>query len=261
MKPLILITNDDGVYSPGIKATIEAVMDLGDIVMAAPIRQQTGMGRSFPRTEDLGIIETVEIATKRGKVTAYGVHGSPAYAVVHGILELAPRKPDLCISGINYGENLGMVLTCSGTVGAVLEANSHGIPGIAVSAELDYSKQRTMDYPDYSWEISQAVTKYWTEKVVEKGMPKGVDMLNINVPVDVWSVEDYRITELEQQNYYVFQRPGEREFGEPVQIEAKVDVDEETLKVGSDIHTIYIERKISVTPLQWNMSAAIPEHW
>lgn len=95
------------------------------IIVAAPANQQTSMGRAFPRTDSLGIIQKKEICVNGKMQEGYGIYGSPAYAVDHGVLELAERKPDICLSGINYGENLGTNLTCSGTVGAILEASTH----------------------------------------------------------------------------------------------------------------------------------------
>ena len=129
-RPLILVTNDDGIHSPGLYAAAQAAAKIGDVLIAAPHTQQTGMGRSFPRCPDDGIIEEIDVQERMreefwyeemydGEIRAYAVHGSPARAVAHGVLELADRKPDLCVSGINYGENLGTCLTCSGTMGAL----------------------------------------------------------------------------------------------------------------------------------------------
>ena len=139
MKPLIIVTNDDGVYSPGLCAAAEAVQDLGDLLVVAPRFQQTSMGRSFPKSKDVGIIEKIKIMLNGCEIEAYGVHGSPAHAVSHGILELAYRKPDLCISGINYGENLGLSISCSGTIGAAFEADSYDIPSIAISRQASWN--------------------------------------------------------------------------------------------------------------------------
>lgn len=260
MKPLILITNDDGVFSPGLKAAVEAVMDFADVIISAPLKQQTGMGRAFPRTETQGIIKKTILETEHGLITAYGVDGSPAYAAAHGVLELAPRKPDLCISGINYGENVGMVLSCSGTVGAMLEANTHGVPGLALSAAIDLSQQRTSDYPEYDWTAAKEVTRTWARKVLEKGMPAGVEMFNINIPVCPDDPHQYRITRLEDQNYYVFQRPGRRDFEKTYELRAKLQIMEEKLHTNSDIYTICIENMVSVTPLTWDMSVGISEY-
>lgn len=254
MKPLILITNDDGVFSPGLKAAVEAVIDLGEILICAPITQQTAMGRAFPRTPDLGIVEEVELKLGDKRVTAYGVHGSPAYAVAHGVMELAERMPDFCISGINYGENLGRILTCSGTVGAILEADSYGIPGIAVSAQIDYRVQRNSDYPKYQWEGAKKAVRDWTENFLTCGMPEGVNYYNINLPEVMGAEPAYRITRLSRQNYYVFQKPEPRDLSKPYQLQAKLQVDESKLDKNSDIYAIYVDKVISVTPMTWDMS-------
>ena len=132
----ILLTNDDGIQSPGLWAAAEALSELGFVTVAAPRDQSSGMGRSLPSSSD-GIIRT-EVVQIRGKEwTVYAVGGSPAQAVLHGILEIMPQPPDLVVSGINYGENVATGITISGTVGAALEAASHGIPGLAMSLETD----------------------------------------------------------------------------------------------------------------------------
>ena len=254
MKPLIMITNDDGVYSPGLKAAVEAVIDLADVVIAAPIEQQTGMGRSFPRTADQGMIEQLMLDISGQRVPAYGVHGSPAYAAAHGVLELSPRKPDLCISGINYGENLGMVLTCSGTIGAAMEACSHGVPGLALSAQIEISKHRDRRYPEYSWQTAGKVTRYWAEKILAEGMPEQVDIFNINIPEGAEDYMDYRLTRQSRQNYFEFRKPDERDFSEPYELKADVRVQKDLLSENTDIHVMYVEKKISVTPLSYDMS-------
>jgi len=103
MKSYFLITNDDGIQSPGLLALSEAVSDLGELLIVAPSFQQTGMGRSFPQDESIGIIEEKILMVNDDSTKSYGVYGSPAQAVAYGILELSHRKPDLCLCGINYG--------------------------------------------------------------------------------------------------------------------------------------------------------------
>src|SRR5512136_1048581 len=132
--PLILMTNDDGIHSPGLHAAVKAVCDLGMVVVAAPRRQQTGASRSYPPVIDKRIYRE-EIPVNCHTVVAYGMETSPAQAVLSALLDLVPRKPDLLISGINYGENLGTGVTISGTIGAAIEAASVGVPGLAVSLE------------------------------------------------------------------------------------------------------------------------------
>lgn len=259
MKPLILITNDDGIYSPGLRAAAEAVADLGELLIAAPHSQQTSMGRAFPRTADLGIIETTSLMIHGKSIKAYAVHGSPAYAVAHAVLEIADRKPDLCISGINYGENLGTVATCSGTLGAAFEANSHGIPAIASSLQMPISLQRKTDYSPADWGAASHITRKTAEFVLKKGMPKGVSILNINVPHKPKCSQDYRITRQSHQNYFDFIRPEQRDFSKRFELKSHLYVDLETLEPDSDIYAVYLKKVISVTPMTWDMTARVLE--
>ncbi|MDD2980706.1 MAG: 5'/3'-nucleotidase SurE [Hespellia sp.] len=255
MKKLILITNDDGIRSPGLKAAAEAADAYGDLLIAAPIGQQTGMGRAFPRTEDQGIIEKIPLNINGREQIGYGVHGSPSYAVAHGVLELADRKPDLCISGINYGENMGMVLTCSGTVGAAIEAVSHGIPGIAVSLEADLSFQRMNEYPDISWDKSKEVLDMWIGKVIREGMPEKTDILNINIPLALEDSRLFRVTVQSRQNYFCFIKPQSRDFSQSFKLNSERKVDMMSLEKNSDIYATYVEHVTSVTPITCDMSA------
>lgn len=254
MKPLILITNDDGIRSPGLIAAAEAVADIGDILIAAPHTQQTGMGRAFPRMEDTGMIEEEAVEIRGWPVRAYGVHGSPAFAVAHGILELSGRRPDLCISGINYGENMGAVLTCSGTLGAAFEAVSHGVPAIAVSLEADLDIQRSNEFRAADFGPSMELLRIWTARVLEEGMPKHVDILNINVPAAPRHPGEYRITAQSRQNYFEFIRPGKRDLHRPFSLRSRLHVDEETLEKDSDIYAVYVDKTASVTPVNIVMS-------
>ena len=132
---LILVTNDDGIQSPGLWAAAGALLPLGRVVIAAPREQQTSTGRSLPVSSDGRILAyPLEIAGQT--LEAYSVGGTPAQAVLHAVLEILPERPDLVVSGINYGENVGSGVTISGTVGAALEAGALGIPALAVSLQM-----------------------------------------------------------------------------------------------------------------------------
>src|SRR5512139_2704864 len=135
-KPQILLTNDDGIQSPGLWAAAEALSELGFVHVVAPRDQFSGAGRSLPSTSD-GILTEQQVLIHGKAWTVYSVGGTPAQAVLHGILEIMPSRPDLVVSGINYGENLGTGITVSGTVGAALEAAAMGIPALAISLETD----------------------------------------------------------------------------------------------------------------------------
>ncbi|MBW7573332.1 5'/3'-nucleotidase SurE [Caproiciproducens faecalis] len=254
-KPLILITNDDGIHSPGLRAAAEAVADLGELLIVAPHCQQTSMGRAFPRTNDLGIIETTFLTINGVPTKAYAVHGSPAYAVAHAVLELADRKPDLCVSGINYGENLGTVVTCSGTLGAAFEANSHEIPAIAASLQIPLHLQRKTDYSPADWNAAAEITRRAAQAVLKDGMPDGATVLNINVPDQLRDVDHYHITRQSHQNYFCFIRPEKRDFSKKFELKSQLSVDMDTLEPDSDIYAVYIDKAISITPMTWNMTA------
>src|SRR5512138_3598745 len=132
----ILLTNDDGIQSPGLWAAAEALAKLGFVHVAAPREQFSGAGRSLPSTSD-GRIDVRERTVNSQLWKVHSVGGAPAQAVQHAILEILPERPDLVVSGINYGENVGSGVTISGTVGAALEAASFGIPALAVSLEVE----------------------------------------------------------------------------------------------------------------------------
>lgn len=257
MKPLILITNDDGVNSPGISAVAEAVQDLGELLIVAPMFQQTGMGRSLPKEGSVGIIKKVKIMVNGRKIDAYGVHGSPALAVSHGVLELTDRKPDLCISGINYGENLGLSLTCSGTLGAAFEADSHGIPSIAVSQEADLSIQRSDEYKSMNWEVAKKVTKQVTNEVLKSWFPEGIRIFNINVPDSATCKTEIRVTSQSRNNHSVFIKPEKRDLETSYILKSKLDVDIEKTEKCSDIYAFLFDKVISITPLTCDLSTMI----
>jgi 5'-nucleotidase len=254
IKPLILITNDDGVYSPGLWAVIESVRDLAELLIVAPITQQTSMGRSFTKGPDVGIIEKLVLSIEDTDVIAYGVHGSPALAVSHGVLELCERKPDLCISGINYGENLGLSITCSGTVGAAFEADSHGIPSIAVSRQVDLSIQHSNEFVDLDWTACKFVTRKIVKEVLKNGFPSRTSILNINVPDTATEFTEIRITRQGRHNYSAFIQPEIRDFSKSYTLKARIDLNIEDIDQGSDIFAIAFDKVISITPLTWDLS-------
>lgn len=253
-RPLILITNDDGIGSPGLKAAVRGALQVGDVFVSAPHCQQTAMGRAFPRIQDLGIIEERAYEVNHVQVPAYAVHGSPAYAAAYGILELAPRKPDLCISGINYGENLGMTLTSSGTLGAAFEASSQGVPAIAVSVQADLSLHRSEKFPDHDWTVPEQVVARWAFWMLYHRREQRIDVLNINIPCKIQSADDYRITTQSRQNWIEFCPPPDRDHDRPFSLKTECRVDEWSLEKESDIYAVYTDHMISVTPLSTVMS-------
>ncbi len=130
---LILITNDDGIESPGLRAAAETVAGLGKIIIAAPSTQQTAMSRALCGAKN-EYFRLIDFPVEQNNITAYHIDASPAMTVQHAYNVLFnERKPDLIISGINYGENLGWDSMLSGTLGAAFQGASQGTPSIAVS--------------------------------------------------------------------------------------------------------------------------------
>ena len=189
------------------------------------------------------------------KIDACGVHGSPAHAVSYGILELVYKKPDLCISGINYGENLGLSVTCSGTIGAAFEANSYDIPSIAISREANLNIQHSSNYQEMNWDIAKQTIVDIASEVLKNGLPNGISILNINIPNEATYTTDIRITKQSRFNYSTFKKPEVRDFNTSYTLKSKLDVDIEKTEKNSDIYAFYFDKVISITPLTWNLSA------
>jgi 5'-nucleotidase len=252
--PLILVTNDDGMDSPGLHAAAEGVADLGDLLLVAPATQQTAMSRAIVTDARAGVIKRTEMHIAGRVVPAYAVTGSPVMAVAHAVLELADRPIALCVSGINYGENIGGAIGVSGTVGAAFEADTHGIPAIAAAITAQVSEWRTAGTVD--WTAARHFTWLLARQVLQDGMPEGVSVLNLNVPRGATTRTELRRTRQSQQPYYVPRAPDQgRPLGQPYQLRIEVVVDRDRLEPGTDIHAIVCDQVASVTPLTWQMTA------
>lgn len=165
----ILVSNDDGIFSPGIKALGLAMRALGEVFVVAPDMEQSAVGHGITVRRPLRFKHTQSAGF--GEIPAYRVDGTPADCVVLGVHLLG--RPDLVVSGINLGVNLGLDLTHSGTVAAALEGASLGIPSIAFS--LDTSGE-VLDFQEAArWALAIA------RAVGERGLPPGV-LLNVNFP-------------------------------------------------------------------------------
>jgi 5'-nucleotidase len=255
MKPLILITNDDGIYSPGLHALAEVGLALGDIVICAPLEQQTSMSRAKPRLKNNGVIHEVKLMLSGAFHIGYAVDTTPALCVVHGVQELADRKVDLCLSGINYGENLGYSFTSSGTLGACLEAQAFGIPGIAVSLETPTTLNHTREYEPMDWRASKHFTLQFARRILEKGLPAGVGMLNLNVPLDATEDTPVRWTRHSDLNYYQwFEQDRTRDRSKPYRLRTDKLL-EQHFESDSDAYALAVERAVSVTALARNITA------
>ncbi|MDF1617877.1 5'/3'-nucleotidase SurE [Petrocella sp. FN5] len=253
-KKLVLLTNDDGIGSPGLKALAEALDPLCELLIVAPRFQQTGMGRGALSGDQVGIIQKLTLNINGKELKAYSVYGSPAQSVVHGILELTNKKPDYCISGINYGENLGLAFTCSGTLGATFEADSWGIPAIAFSRSIPHQYQKSEDFMTLDWEIEKVMVQRLISDILEKGMPDQVKILNVNFPTNMTSNTEVRMTKQAYMNYGNYIHPGQRDYSQGHQLEWRINNRLHEAPKDSDIYAIHFDQVISVTPMTSLMS-------
>jgi len=254
-KRQILLTNDDGIRSPGLWAAAEALSTLGFVTVAAPREQSSGTGRSLPLNSD-GII-TAETVTVNGKQwTVYSVGGSPAQVIEHGVLEIMPHAPDLVVSGINYGENVGPCITVSGTIGAAMEGAAMGFPAMAVSLETD-----SRHYFSYSTDVDFSAAAHFSLQfarlLLEKRFPADMDFLKIDVPCDATPRTAWRLTRLSRRRYFLPTPPPRRAQGEPGRIGFEVRADFTGEPQDSDVYTLRLRREVSVTPLSLDATARV----
>lgn len=249
--PLILLTNDDGIASPGLRALIEAVADLGEVLVVAPRHQQSSTGRALGR---IGPLQREALSANGHAISAYSVDGTPASAVRVGLLLAARRPVSLLIAGINYGENMGTGVTISGTVCCAIEAASFGVPALAVSLETDaahhFSHSDAVDFAG-----AAAIARRAAQHALSHPLPAGADLLKIDVPSDATPDTPWRLTRLTRQRYYepaVTSGPD----GQPRLSGYYRHVDTTTLEPDSDARALLIDRVVSVCPLTIDLSAS-----
>ena len=254
-RPLILLTNDDGIESPGLRAAAEAVFDLGDILIAAPRQQQSSMGRSlWGNRDDCLLPWAFELHGQR--VPAYACNAAPALTVLHAMHVLcAERRPALVVAGINYGENLGCNVTLSGTVGAALEAASLGAPALAMSLQTDVDAHYR--HGDENWTWAKHFTRLFARRMLRQRMPLDVDVLNVNVPRGATADTPTRITRLSRQSYFSIQMDAPGLHSSINDGRVGVFLDPARIEAGSDIHAIAVERVVSATPLSLDLTSRV----
>ncbi|WP_282134204.1 5'/3'-nucleotidase SurE [Seonamhaeicola maritimus] len=241
-KPLILVTNDDGINAPGIRTLIKVMNTIGDVVVVAPDSPQSGMGHAITVDTTLYVNK---IVIDDGPQTEYRCSGTPADCVKLAIRELLGRTPDLCVSGINHGSNSSINVVYSGTMSAAVEAGIEGIPAIGFSL-LDYAW-------DANFEASKSFVESITKQVLKNKLPNGI-VLNVNIPniseneikgVKVcrqaranWVEEfDKRINPMGKDYYWL--------TGKFVNLDAGEDTDEHALENGY----------VSIVPVQFDLTA------
>lgn len=254
-KPQILLTNDDGILSPGLWAAAAALSKLGFVTVTAPREQSSGMGRSLPSTSD-GIIEEQRVQVNGQEWTVFSIGGSPGQTVLHGVLEVMKKKPDLVVSGINYGENIATGITISGTVGAAMEGAALGIPSIAVSLEAapEY-------HLSYSEEISFLVAAEFTARIgrllLKKKFPQDVDLLKVDVPSDATVDTPWQLTRVSRQKYYESLAPVRESWSERGALNYREAGIFDNEPEDTDVYVLKKKRMVSVSPLSLDLTSRV----
>ncbi|MFV8281142.1 5'/3'-nucleotidase SurE [Christiangramia marina] len=242
-KPLILVTNDDGITAPGIRTLIEVMKEIGDVVVVAPDSPQSGMGHAITISDTL-FCEQVTIKESY-KHKEYSCSGTPADCVKIATQEILDRKPDLCVSGINHGSNSSINVIYSGTMSAAVEAGIEGIPAIGFSL-LDYSLNA-------DFEPARKYVKAIVRNTLKNGLPEGV-VLNVNIPkLDAGDIKGLKVCRQAnahwEEEFDKRRSPQGRDYywltGTFVNKDVGKDTDEQALADGY----------VSIVPVQFDLTA------
>ncbi|MGB9708418.1 5'/3'-nucleotidase SurE [Infirmifilum uzonense] len=236
----ILLTNDDGPFSPGLAILREAVKDLGQVFTVVPETPKSATG--------LGLTLHKPVRVNKLKVDQehiYLVSGTPS-DVIYIAMNVVTGKPDLVVSGVNIGDNLSVqVILSSGTLGAVLQASIEGIPGVAFSASVDSPEE--LEEPEYRKFITRT-SRIILESLLKTGFPEGVDALNVNFPPVITSEVVVARPARRRFSTAVVKRrdPQGRPYywlyGQPVEVEK-----------DTDVYAVLEDGKIAITPISLGM--------
>ena len=250
-RPLVLFTNDDGIASPGLWSVARAFEPTAEILICAPMRQQSGTGRSLTGSSTGAVVPT------EGKgLPAFSVDGTPAQSVQHGVMEVATRMPDLVVSGINYGENCGNGVTISGTVGAALEAACFGIKAIAVSQLTDHNLHHSYSR-EVDFNAAAYFTKIFADWFLQNEMPFDVDFLKIDLPANATLATPWRITRLSKKRVYYPTVPDRQTSYAPQSFGYTMTLDPTQAEPDSDVYAVFVDKVVSVTPMSLDMTSRV----
>jgi 5'-nucleotidase len=246
-RPLILITNDDGIDAPGLRNLIAFVRDIGDLVVVAPEKGMSGMSHAITVREPLRLRKLRE---EKGLIE-YSCNGTPVDAVKLGEKLVLKKNPNLLLSGINHGSNASVNILYSGTMGAVLEGCMIGLPSIGFSLL------------DYAYDADFAPSETWVRRIVrmvlEKGLPQGV-CLNVNIPaVPLEEIKGMKVVRQAdgawEETFEARQDPYHQDY---FWLSGKFN----ERKNGSDTDLVVLREKfISIVPVQYDLTAhaALPK--
>lgn len=244
----ILLTNDDGIYSKGLKAAYEVLKELGEVFIVAPAAQKSAVGRS------ISIMHPIRVSKLNiNDMEVYAVDGTPADSVIIGVYEIVREIPDLTVCGINLGENLSTeAATTSGTVCAALEAITQGSKAIAISQQMPDRYKFSLNV-EIDFSFAKKVLRWLAKKVVERG----VDLvLNVNIPANPNG--KIALTRLAKKMYRTSVEKRFDPRGKEYYWICGVEI--EDAEDGTDINAL---RKgyVSITPISLDITANVSLEW
>ncbi|MDP4175119.1 MAG: 5'/3'-nucleotidase SurE [Bacteroidota bacterium] len=237
----ILVSNDDGIDSPGIQALVKALSEIAEVTVVAPHAEQSAAGHSITMQVPLRISKYY----KDGEFFGYAINGTPADCVKIGIRNIMKSLPDIVVSGINHGSNTAINIIYSGTVSAAREAAIMDVPSIAISITNTAAKNF-----DFAGKVAQKICKLVVKK--EEDLPKGT-LLNVNIPdVPIEEIKGFLLTKQGKSKwddlYEERKDPQGRNYywlkGDLVEVDRELDTDQAAVR----------NKYVSVTPIHFDLT-------
>ncbi len=248
-----MVTNDDSVQSNGIIELARAAARHAEAIIVAPEQPQSATALSMTFHKPLRVNRV-----RRDKFECYAVSGSPGDCVMIGVNKVLPRRPDLVVSGINIGDNNTFQdILASGTVAAALESAITGIPAIAFSMEVSGETLFALEYDQPDFTNAGIIAGEIIRDVLDNGMPRGADILNVNFPREVEPTTPISLTEVGRRKYadkvIVRRDPRGRAyywlFGERLT----------KFPASTDVEAVVVKKNVSITPIVLSMSGPVTE--
>ncbi|MBI4931721.1 MAG: 5'/3'-nucleotidase SurE [Bacteroidetes bacterium] len=241
-KPLILVTNDDGITSPGISALVDTMKALGEVVVIAPDKPQSGVGHAITINSTIRINRT----KYHGASQEFSLSGTPVDCVKMALSNVLKRKPDLCVSGINHGSNISINVIYSGTMSAAVEAAVEGIPSVGFSL-IDYSI-------DADFSASKHFVKEISSQILKYGMPKDT-CLNVNIPkLHLSEIKGVKVCRQARANWVEEFEERKDPSGNPYFWLTGKFVDYDKGKTDTDVWAVN-NHYVSIVPVQFDLTA------
>lgn len=257
MESEILLTNDDGIHSSPFRAFWIALLEarIGNVTVVVPEHEMSAAGKGITLHKPLRIRKLPVKVGSFGYREAYTVSGTPGDAVTVALKFIMNSTPEVVVSGINVGDNITLDnIFTSGTIAAALQAAIVGIKSAAFSVEIPRGR---LSRPVERFMAQARIAARITDWILRKGLPEGVDLLNVNFPYRISADTPIRVTKLARARYenYVLERMDTR--GDPYYWLGGNPVPVSERDRGTDLYALAVERAISITPISLNMSLEI----